>query len=70
MSIERKCRLICTTNRIDPDADAPDIFQKIPGFKRAPDGKVKNWMVWVTTIEARIIRERREAKKQRDLGKR
>lgn len=50
--IETQCRLICNSNKIDPDALAPDPFQKVPGFKRDDFGKVRMWQTWITTVTA------------------
>ena len=43
--IEEKCRLICRTVKVDPDGLAPEVFQ-------VKGSKVKNWMLWITTVEA------------------
>lgn len=53
MTTEARCRSICILNKINPDADAPQSFQTVHGFKRAPDGKVKQWMTWITTVESK-----------------
>lgn len=49
MTIERKCREICKINNVNPDADAPDEFQTVPGFQKNKDGKVKQWQLWIST---------------------
>jgi len=51
MNIEQRCRGICIANKINPDADAPEIFQTMPGFKKNDDGRVKQWHTWISTIE-------------------
>lgn len=51
MTIEDQCRLLCKEAGINPDHNAPEEFQTLPGFPRAPDGKVKNWMTWESTMK-------------------
>ncbi len=49
MNIEHKCRIICLTNKQDPDAVSRCWHGPKP--KEAGDGPVLQWMEWITTVE-------------------
>lgn len=58
MTPEERCRILCVANGINPDAEAPEIFQNVPGFKRDESGKVRMWQTWLTTVQRKPAKNR------------
>lgn len=50
MNTERKCRIICMTNKQNPDGIAQG-WNGMPKPKEAGNGPVLNWMTWIGTVE-------------------
>ncbi len=52
-TIENQCRVICLTGGYDPDGIAVQEYQDLSfSYPVGPDGIVRVWMQWITTIEA------------------
>ena len=52
-TVEDQCREICLTGGYDPDGIADQEWQAQSfGYPVGPDGLVRVWMQWITTIEA------------------
>lgn len=68
-SVEDQCREICLTGGYDPDGISAQQCQALSfGYPVGPDGLVRVWMQWITTIEASEKRKH-NPHKSHDLGK-
>lgn len=50
MNTEKRCRIICMTNKQNPDGIAQG-WEGMPKPKEAGNGPVLNWMTWIGTVE-------------------
>lgn len=50
MNTEKRCRIICMTNKQNPDGIVQG-WDSVPKPKEAGNGPVLNWMTWISTVE-------------------
>ena len=49
MNTEQQCRILCKAHKINPDMEAPAIWQRTPGLRQ--NGKVRAWHMYVAQVE-------------------
>lgn len=53
MNTEQRCRIICMTNKQNPDGIAQG-WNGMPKPKEAGNGPALNWMTWISTVEHKL----------------